>query len=365
MKGFKISVVICTYNRAEMLRVALESLGRDQLFDMHEYEIVVIDDGSTDHTEDVVKDLNLLCALQYYKIQHGGRSVARNRGIKEARGDYILFVDDDIIAPPELLQEHYDHHRAYPHSVIRGPIINVTEHRIPEGRAVSWRDFSSAFFCTCNASVNKFALVAIGGFDEDFTEYGFEDNEIGWRLREKGWNARFNNKAIVYHYKPTMQKDQLAEMIQRAQELGRSAVAYHAKHPHWKVALATGLHPSLKWWNKLLTNQALYDYCLRTWNAGPEQLSMGKRAFIEGRIYQYHYLRSLEEERQRVALTSSKQTATTRAAADHESNADAAVESSRGGPTIGESGRIVNKNIRSNVHVQSKKTSGEGSNRAL
>ena len=363
MQNFKISIVICTYNRADMLRVALESLGRNQLFDMREYEIVVIDDGSTDHTEDVVKDLNLLCALQYYKIQHGGRSVARNRGIKEARGDYILFVDDDIIAPPDLLQEHYDHHRRYPHSVIRGPIINVTEHRIPEGRAVSWRDFSSAFFCTCNASVNKFAIVAIGGFDEDFVEYGFEDNEIGWRLREKGWNARFNQKAIVYHYKPIMQKDQLSEMVQRAEELGRSAVAYHAKHPHWKVALATGLHPALRWWNKLQSNRALYDYCLREWNAGPEQLTSNRRAFLEGRIFRYHYLTSLEQEKERVARVDRPRSEAPSPASGNESNAP--VESSRGGPTVGESGRIVNKNIRPDVHVQSKKTPGEGADRAL
>lgn len=361
MKNYKISVIICTYNRAEILRVALESLGRNQLFSMHEYEIIVVDDGSTDHTEDVVKDIGFVCDRQYYKIAHAGRAAARNWGIKEARGDYILFVDDDIIAPPDLLQEHYELHRKHPHSVVRGPIINVTEHRIPEGRAVSWRDYSSAFFCTCNASVNKFALAAIGGFDEDFTEYGFEDNEIGWRLREKGWHARFNPKAIVYHYKPALQKDQLAEMIQRAEELGRSAVAYYDKHPHWKVALATGLHPALRWWNRLLTNQKLYDYCLREWNIAPDQLTPGRRAFLEGRIFQYNYLRSLERERQRVDTAGPAVKAPT--ASDE--TPDPPADSTRVGPTIGETGRIVNKNIRPNVHVQPKKAPGEGPGRAL
>lgn len=353
MKNLKLSVVICTYNRADILRVALDSLGRNQLFDIHEYEIVIIDDGSTDHTEQVVKDMGFLCGHQYYKIPHAGRSAARNRGIKEATGDHILFVDDDIIAPPELLNEHMEWHRKHRHSVIRGPIINVTEHRIPEGRAVSWRDFSAAFFCTCNASVSKFALVDIGGFDESFVEYGFEDNEIGWRLREKGWTMHFNQQAMVYHYKPELQRDQLDGMMRQARELGRSAVAYYQKHPHWKVALATGLHPWLRWWNKLQANEKLYQYCLEKWQEDPDELPPQKRAFYEARIFRYNYLRSLEEERDRVASEESAPSATP-------ARAPAVTAPSPPPNTAGETERIVNKNIRPNVHVQSKKAPGEG-----
>lgn len=386
MENYKISVIICTYNRAEILKVALESLGRNQLFSNLEYQIVLVDDGSTDHTAEVAKEAKqtCLCDLDYYRIEHAGRSAARNKGIKECRGDYVLFVDDDIIAPPDLLNEHYEYHKKYPHSVIRGPIINVKEHRIPEGRETTWRDFSSAFFCTCNASVNKFALVAVGGFDEDFVEYGFEDNELGWRLRERNWVARFNMKAIVYHYKPIMKKDELKEMVQRAQELGRSAVAYYQKHPHWKVALATGLHPALKWWNKLQANEWYFNYCLKKWNESAETLPLEKRAHLEQRIFRYHYLNSLEEEKQRIAKLGAELDAKLKAVTERaqpgkvggpgpgrrpgdgpnqgpqaEPNADP--RSPRGGPVIGESGRIVNKNIRPNVHVQPKTPPGKSS----
>jgi hypothetical protein len=240
--------------------------------------------------------------------------------------------------------------------VIRGPIVNVKEHKIPEGRETTWRDFSSAFFCTCNASVNKFALVAVGGFDEEFVEYGFEDNELGWRLREKGWVARFNMNAIVYHYKPALKKDELKEMVQRAQELGRSAVAYYRKHPHWKVALATGLHPALRWWNVLQANQWLYERALREWNENAESLPQNKRASLEARIFRYHYLRSLMEEQARVAK-SDAEPARRKAA---EPPSQTAPSRPGGGPVIGESGRIVNKDIRPNVHVQSKAPPGKG-----
>lgn len=299
MSNLLISVIICTYNRAELLPGALRSLGVDQDFENYNYEIVVVDDGSTDDTAAVVKGTHVMCSLRYFRIDHAGRSAARNKGIAEARGEFILFVDDDILAPSNLLRQHLDAHKTYRKSVVRGPIINVTEYAIPQGRGQSWRDFSSAFFCTCNASVSKYALLTVGGFDESFVEYGFEDNELGWRLRRGGWKCHFNMRAAIYHYKPTIKRDQLAEMVRRAEELGRSAVIYYDKHPHWQVALATGLHPALRWWNALQRNQWLYDYCLRQWNASAESMPMGRRAWVERRIFTYHYLRSLQAENNR------------------------------------------------------------------
>lgn len=301
---FKLSVVICTYNRAELLKGALQSLN-DQYLTRSEYQIIVVDDGSTDDTEKVGREAAMGRGeqLEYYRIDHAGRAAARNKGIKEAVGDWILFVDDDILAPPDLLQEHLEFHRGRPHIVVRGPIINVREYKIPDDSTTSWRDFSAAFFCTCNASVSKFALLQVGGFDESFTEYGFEDNELGWRLREKGWTAQFNMKAKVYHYKPEMHREQLTEMIQKARELGRSAVAYYRKHPHWKVAMATGVHPILKPWNRLLSAEWLHDWARDKWQDGGDSLKPAMRQFLESRIFQYHYLKTVEEEMERPTTT--------------------------------------------------------------
>lgn len=286
----KISVVICTYNRAELLLGALRTLDQ-QDFPNSDYEIVVVDDGSTDHTSEAVRTAALEVPVTYRRIAHAGRSAARNEGIAAARGDYILFVDDDILAPPDLVAEHYRGHVSHRATVIRGPIINVPEYHIPLDRPARWGDYSSAFFCTCNASVSKQGLLAAGGFDENFTEYGFEDNELGWRLKRRGWRARFRMSAIVYHYKPHRPRSHLADMIAQAQELGRSAAVYYSKHPHWQVGFATGLHPLLWVWNRVVANERLYALWVWLWQG---TTSPSWRSFLERRIFSYHYVRAME-----------------------------------------------------------------------
>jgi len=347
---FKMSVIICTYNRADLLKGALETLN-DQYMPRGDYQIIVVDDGSTDKTEHMTKLMakGMYERLEYYRIEHAGRAAARNKGLKEAQGDWILFVDDDILAPPDLLQEHFDYHKTRPHIVVRGPIINIKQYQIPDKHSASWRDYSSAFFCTCNASVSKFALLQVGGFDESFMEYGFEDNELGWRLREKGWNAQFNSKAIVYHYKPEQPKEHMTHMIKQAQELGRSAVAYYRKHPHWKVALATGLHPALKPWNKLLSSEFIGNLWMKSWDGRVDTMGSGMRSFLESRIFQYHYLKTLEEEFAR-----------TQAAVEEPAGpVNKHLEGAR--PPKGEPGTVGNKNLRANVHLQQKAPPWESS----
>ncbi|MFH0802989.1 MAG: glycosyltransferase [bacterium] len=237
-----ISIVICTHNRAPLLKGTLLSFTAQDV-SKDDFEIVVVDDGSTDGTAAVVQEISSPVSIRYFRQEHGGRSAARNRGIREARGDIVLFVDDDTLAPPVFLSEHLRFHKCHPRSVVRGPIVNITEYRIPETYVLGLRDFSSAFFCTCNASVERRHLEAIGGFDENFKEYGFEDNEIGWRLRQAGLKMKFNKRAIIYHYKPAISAEGLEALRLQAEEMGRSAVAYYRKHPSLRVALATGIFP--------------------------------------------------------------------------------------------------------------------------
>src|SRR5207302_989150 len=111
-EGFRVSVIICTYNRAKLLMGALDSL-EDQLMARKNYQIVVVDDGSTDETEALMRQRikGQSDYLEYFRIPHAGRSAARNKGIKESIGDYILFVDDDILAPSDLLEEHFEMHK--------------------------------------------------------------------------------------------------------------------------------------------------------------------------------------------------------------------------------------------------------------
>ncbi|MBM3464732.1 MAG: glycosyltransferase family 2 protein, partial [Armatimonadetes bacterium] len=107
---------MCTYNRKHLLGRALEALF-NQDFAKDEYEIILVDDGSSDGTGDYVRSIQeqAPCRLVYLHQEHSGFGLARGRnlGIRHARGAIILFIDDDIVASPQLLAEHVATHKKH------------------------------------------------------------------------------------------------------------------------------------------------------------------------------------------------------------------------------------------------------------
>jgi GT2 family glycosyltransferase len=83
-------------------------------------------------------------------------------------------------------------------------------------------------------------IRAIGGFNENFAEYGWEDIDVGLRLRFGGVKAVFNKRALVYHYKPRPRSANVEKMIHQARAQARTAVQLAQLHPHWRTYLATG-----------------------------------------------------------------------------------------------------------------------------
>lgn len=110
MKQIYISIVVCTYNRREMLRRALDSLMYQKTDGGFTYEILIVDDGSTDGTRDVVKEIasRSPVPVRYVREERMGISCARNRGIKESSGEWIAFCDDDELADVNWLKNLYD-----------------------------------------------------------------------------------------------------------------------------------------------------------------------------------------------------------------------------------------------------------------
>ena len=113
MTSIPLSIIICTYNRAEFLKMALGSLV-DQTLDQQDYEVILIDDGSDDHTKEVVKLFSSQLKIKYFYQRNAGLPSAKNHGIYAAQGRIILFLDDDDISAPTLLEKHLQTHRQYP-----------------------------------------------------------------------------------------------------------------------------------------------------------------------------------------------------------------------------------------------------------
>ena len=234
----RISIVIATKDRAEYLDRALESFGKQ--IGAPSFEVVVVDNGSTDATAHIVEHAK---SAQSYEItyvyeERPNRGAARNRGIAAAQGHLVLFCDDDIYAPPGFLAAH-DAAHTVSNLVVSGPILNVPSYH--ERPKPSVPNYSRAFFCTCNVSVPKVALDAVGSFDEQFHLYGWEDTELGVRLREHGMRAKFAWDAYIWHIKPPADVT-LESELQKAMEKARMAVRFVRKNGSARVRSATGAH---------------------------------------------------------------------------------------------------------------------------
>ena len=230
----KFSVVIATKDRAALLDAALASLRAQE--GAPEYELVVVDNGSSDATPDVARAHGALYAF----VAEPNRGKARNAGIARATGDAIVFVDDDVVTPPHFLAAHAKAHRdeIFPLAV-SGPILNVPDasHRPVPAAA----NFSRAFFVTCNVSVRAASLRAVGGFDEDFDLYGWEDTELGARLRAHGVRRAFAWDAYLWHIKPPT-PESLEDALGKAIEKARMAARFVRKMPTARIKLATGAY---------------------------------------------------------------------------------------------------------------------------
>ena len=206
------SVVIPTYNRLGRLRHVITDL-EQQSYPSDAYEVIVISDGSTDGTDAYLEALRSTMPVRWFPQANRGPAAARNAGIQKAGGEFILFIDDDLVPGPRLLAEHARSHReARRDVVVLGPMLT------PEGfemapwvrweqemlmkgyRALLRGDWpaSARQFYTGNASLRRAHILAAGGFDEGLRRA--EDVELAYRLANRGLDFVFNIDAAGMHF---------------------------------------------------------------------------------------------------------------------------------------------------------------------
>ena len=240
------SVIIATRNRADYLRECLSCLGRQTA--AGRFDVIVVDNGSDDSTPDVIAAAAASAAtVRGLAVPEANRGKARNAGLAAAVGRVIIFCDDDTLPPARFVEAHLAAHAGPPKDradnvaerVVTGPIINVPDaNTLPEPGP---QNFSRAFFCTCNVSAPKRALDQIGGFDERYDLYGWEDTDVGVRLRELGLRRTFAWDAYIYHVKPP-EALPLDRALALAREKGAMAARFVRKSPTLAVKLATGAY---------------------------------------------------------------------------------------------------------------------------
>lgn len=206
----RLSVVIPTHNRRGYVVDTIESL-RGQSLTADQFEVVVVCDGDLDGTQAALAKLDTPFRLKVLVQPQSGAAAARNRGVSESSADLILFLDDDILAEPELLAEHLSSHAGHPERVVVGRLLPDPTIR-PRGWTV-WeqRNFDRRYeliasgftpldgrkLYSGNVSVGRAEFEAAGGFDVQYRRA--EDIELGYRLERRGADIRFNPGAACVH----------------------------------------------------------------------------------------------------------------------------------------------------------------------
>lgn len=244
-----ISVVIPTYNRRPILEKCLRAL-EQQTWDAGHYEVVVVDDGSTDGTVTWLQtETAQFPHVVLVQQDHMGPAAARNLGVEQAQGDTIVFIDSDLVVTDIFLQSHGQALQTRgDRTFTYGRVINTANFANPTAEPYKVTDFSAAYFATGNVAIAKHWLLAAGLFDTEFQLYGWEDLELGVRLKKLGLTLIKCPEAVGYHWHPAFSLEQIPQLIDQEIQRGRMGVLFYRKHPTWEVRMMI----QMTWLHRLL-----------------------------------------------------------------------------------------------------------------
>jgi glycosyltransferase involved in cell wall biosynthesis len=207
-----VTVIIPTYNGALKLPLLLSSLEKQTYKD---FELLIVIDGSTDNTVSVIENYtSLFSNFKYIEQENKGRSAVKNLGAKVAKGDLLIFFDDDLILDDHCVGEHVNHHIKYPYSILSGGLRSPQEDnptelsKVKEYFGKRWNktliesnyqplNENNYFVTAANLSLKKEIFFKIGGFDERLNDA--EDFDFGTEALKTGVLMFFNENASGIH----------------------------------------------------------------------------------------------------------------------------------------------------------------------
>ena len=252
-----ISVIIATYNRADLLKKCLSSF-LDQTLSTDHFEMILIDDGSNDKTKQIFRQMASNLPLKSFKQNHTGLSAARNLGLFAAEGEILLFFDDDDLADKNLLGIHLNLHRKYPdlNTAVLGytdwlPTLRITpimyyithigQHLFSYLSLDNEMILDFSYFWGGRSSCKKEFLIKHEIFNPLTT---WDDFELGYRLSNHGLKVLFcpgavsyMNREVTYH-----------EFCKRCHRIGKEKFRVSKMHPNLKIPGSWGIQEAAKKW---------------------------------------------------------------------------------------------------------------------
>jgi cellulose synthase/poly-beta-1,6-N-acetylglucosamine synthase-like glycosyltransferase len=228
-----ISVIVPAYNAAPTVDACLEGLLR-QSVPGNRYEVILVDDGSSDETREIVGRYDVRLIAQ----SHQGPAAARNRGVVEAKGEIVLFTDADCVATESWIAKMvkpFDDDEVVgvkgAYCSRQGGIVpRFAQYEYEERYERMARQRQIDFIDTYAAGYRRRVFLKEGGFDARYIKD--EDQEFSFRLAERGYKMVFNPQAVVYHRHPQT----LAAYFKRKFDIGYWKVMVLRRHPEKAIS---------------------------------------------------------------------------------------------------------------------------------
>ena len=292
----KYSVVIPTHNRLSMLQRVLEALENQK--NAPEFEVIVINDGSTDDTDRVLARRE---GITFRSQPNSGPGRARNLGVSLASGRFVVFIGDDTVPEPHFLAQHARTHADSGHDPLVAclgytgwpsdePVTAFMDYINDYGLQFGYRLIEDGgivpfnFFYTSNISIDR-QLLAEHPFDTTFPSAAWEDIELAYRLERRGLKIHYNAKAVTRHY----HRMNIDTFARRQYTVGKSGAIFYRKHP--ELGHFLGVHELD---TRRLADERQLQRLRRRARLGERFRFLARNDVFE-KLMREHYLRGLKE----------------------------------------------------------------------
>ncbi len=249
------SIVIPTHRRSRQLSRCLRSLARLD-YPADRFELIVVEDGGPPLPEQVISEVSGQVALTVVAQPNQGPATARNQGVARARGDWIVFTDDDCAPAPDYLQRLAERAAQAPDAAVGGRTVNTLTDNPYSVASQLLIDYlysyysgsggGPEFLASNNLALSRSLFQELGGFDTRFRRAGAEDRELCDRLLSRGHRTLFAPEMIIYHFHSLSPRRFLRQHF----TYGRGALHFHRLRAEANQA-PIRLEPVSFYWNLL------------------------------------------------------------------------------------------------------------------